>query len=101
MLKLYVIIKQSPLFAFVLREIIPYLSQEDKAMLKAIKNVFIIPFLLTALTSNILVGFSWIILLSVIYTKIKTQKKLNASYFFKTLLFSAFILLFYMILVIF
>jgi hypothetical protein len=50
---------------------------------KAIRNVIIIPCILTIVFSNILMGLLYIVLVSIVYIFIsKDDKKLNKQYFF-------------------
>ncbi len=70
-------------YRLVLTDIISNLSKTEKAMIKAFLNAFLIPAMITFAASNILIGLCWVILISVIYKKVHTHKKLNAIYFFR------------------
>lgn len=50
---------------------------------KAFTNSIIIPLILTLFSSNLLIGLSWILLVTVIYKFIHKNKTENAKVFFK------------------
>lgn len=61
---------------------------------KAILNSIIIPLILTLLSSNLLIGLCWVLLVTVIYKFIQKEKTENATMFFNFLKVLSMILLF-------
>lgn len=57
----------------------------SEAEYKAFMNSVIIPIVLTLLSSNLLIGLCWILLVTIIYKFIHKNKTENARVFFKFL----------------
>ena len=57
----------------------------SEAEYKAFMNSVIIPIILTILSSNLLIGLCWILLVTIIYKFINKNKTENARVFFKFL----------------
>ncbi|MBP6713755.1 hypothetical protein NG764_00240 [Aliarcobacter cryaerophilus] len=57
----------------------------SEAEYKAFMNSVIIPIILTLLSSNLLIGLCWILLVTIIYKFIHKNKTENARVFFKFL----------------
>ena len=57
----------------------------SEAEYKAFMNSLIIPIILTLLSSNLLIGLCWILLVTIIYKFIHKNKTENARVFFKFL----------------
>ncbi|WP_141050949.1 hypothetical protein [Aliarcobacter cryaerophilus] len=57
----------------------------SEAEYKAFMNSVIIPIILTLLSSNLLIGLCWILLVTIIYKFINKNKTENARVFFKFL----------------
>ncbi|WP_148624540.1 hypothetical protein [Aliarcobacter cryaerophilus] len=57
----------------------------SEAEYKAFMNSVIIPIILTLLSSNLLIGLYWILLVTIIYKFIHKNKTENARVFFKFL----------------
>lgn len=57
----------------------------NEAEYKAILNSVIIPLILTLLSKNLLIGLSWILLITIIYKFIQKKKAENAKVFFNFL----------------
>lgn len=57
----------------------------SEAEYKAFMNTVIIPIILTLLSSNLLIGLCWILLVTIIYKFIHKNKTENARVFFKFL----------------
>ena len=57
----------------------------SEAESKAILNSIIIPLILTLLSSNLLIGLCWVLLVTVIYKFIQKEKTENATMFFNFL----------------
>lgn len=57
----------------------------SEAEYKALMNSVIIPIILTLLSSNLLIGLCWILLVTIIYKFIHKNKTENARVFFKFL----------------
>ena len=55
----------------------------SEAEYKAFMNSVIIPIILTLLSSNLLIGLCWILLVTIIYKFIHKNKTENARVFFK------------------
>ena len=66
----------------------------SEAESKAILNSIIIPLILTLLSSNLLIGLCWVLLVTVIYKFIQKEKTENATMFFNFLKVLSMILLF-------
>lgn len=66
----------------------------SEAESKAILNSIIIPLILTLLSSNLLIGLCWVLLITVIYKFIQKEKTENAAMFFNLLKVLSMILLF-------
>jgi hypothetical protein len=64
---------------------------------KAIINIYIIPFILTVITSNLVYGLLWVMFLSLIYVKVEDKKE-NGIVFFYFLKYTTLFVLFVAIL---
>lgn len=69
------------MFKAAIKEFSVFSEAESKAML----NSIIIPLILTLLSSNLLIGLCWVLLLTVIYKFIQKEKTENAAMFFNFL----------------
>lgn len=78
------------MFKAAIKEFSVFSEAESKAML----NSIIIPLILTLLSSNLLIGLCWVLLVTVIYKFIQKEKKENATIFFNFLKVLSLILLF-------
>lgn len=66
------------MFKAAIKEFSVFSEAESKAML----NSIIIPLILTLLSSNLLIGLCWVLLVTVIYKFIQKEKTENAAMFF-------------------
>lgn len=57
----------------------------SEAEYKAILNSIVIPLILTLLSNNLLIGLSWVLLVTIIYKFIQKKKAENAKVFFNFL----------------
>ena len=73
-----------------IKEFSVFSEAESKAML----NSIIIPLILTLLSSNLLIGLCWVLLVTIIYKFIQKEKTENAAMFFNFLKVLSMILLF-------
>lgn len=64
-----------------IKEFSVFSEAESKAML----NSIIIPLILTLLSSNLLIGLCWVLLVTIIYKFIQKEKTENATIFFNFL----------------
>lgn len=78
------------MFKAAIKEFSVFSEAESKAML----NSIIIPLILTLLSSNLLIGLCWVLLVTVIYKFIQKEKTENATMFFNFLKVLSMILLF-------
>lgn len=78
------------MFKAAIKEFSVFSEAESKAML----NSIIIPLILTLLSSNLLIGLCWVLLVTVIYKFIQKEKTENAAMFFNFLKVLSLILLF-------
>lgn len=78
------------MFKAAIKEFSVFSEAESKAML----NSIIIPLILTLLSSNLLIGLCWVLLVTVIYKFIQKEKTENATMFFNFLKVLSLILLF-------
>lgn len=69
------------MFKAAIKEFSVFSEAESKAML----NSIIIPLILTLLSSNLLIGLCWVLLVTVIYKFIQKEKTENATMFFNFL----------------
>ena len=69
------------MFKAAIKEFSVFSEAEYKAML----NSIIIPLILTLLSSNLLIGLCWVLLVTVIYKFIQKEKTENATMFFNFL----------------
>ncbi len=76
----------------------------SKAEQRAGMNAIILPIIITLISSNILIGLCWILMVSVIYKFIQKEKIENAMIFFQFLkvisLIATYLIIFILILVI-
>lgn len=69
------------MFKTAIKEFSVFSEAESKAML----NSIIIPLILTLLSSNLLIGLCWVLLVTVIYKFIQKEKTENVAMFFNFL----------------
>lgn len=72
-----------------LREFDFDITQITEAEKKAVLNVLVMPLALIMLTSNIMTGAAWIVLLSLLYITKISHKKQNSAAFFMLLSYTA------------
>lgn len=69
------------MFKAAIKEFSVFSEVESKAML----NSIIIPLILTLISDNLLIGLSWVLLVTIIYKFIQKEKTENATMFFNFL----------------